>query len=336
MNSDTILLAHGGGGLLMRELVEGLIVPGLSNPALDRLDDSAIVKAKGNSLAMTTDSYVVSPLFFPGGDIGKLAVCGTINDLSVAGARPLYLTLSFIIEEGLPTDTLRKVLQSISETASEAGVQIVTGDTKVVDRGKADKLFINTSGVGEIIEGVDISAANAKPGSHVIVNGPMGDHGIAVISKREGIEFKTPVTSDVAALWGLIERVLDVCPEVQTMKDATRGGLAAVLNEVASSSRAGIVVREKDIPVRDAVRGACDLFGYDPLYVANEGKVVIICPAERSDAVLKAMCAHPLGREATIIGEVTNERIGRVLMETNIGGQRIVDMPYGEQLPRIC
>jgi len=336
MGSDTILLAHGGGGSLMRELIEREILPGFSNEALDRLDDSAIIEAAGGRLAMTTDSYVVHPLVFPGGDIGKLAVCGTVNDLAVAGARPLYLTLSLVIEEGLPIDALRQVLRSAAETARDAGVQIVTGDTKVVERGKADKLFINTAGVGVPVEGASVSASNVRPGACVIINGPIGDHGIAVVSRREGIEFKTPVESDVAPLWGLVERVLDACPAVQAMKDATRGGLAAVLNEVAAASDTGLAIRESDVPVRDAVRGACELFGYDPLYVANEGKVVVFCPAGDSEAVLAAMRAHPLGRDAAVIGEATDGRPGRVLMDTSIGGRRIVDMPYGEQLPRIC
>jgi len=334
--NDTILLAHGGGGSLTRALVEELVVPGFSNPALNRLDDSALVEIDGTRLAMTTDSYVVSPLFFPGGDIGKLAVCGTINDLAVAGARPLYLTLSLVIEEGLPIETLRTVLRSAAETAREAGVQIVTGDTKVIERGKADKLFINTAGVGVPLKGVSVASANARCGARVIINGPIGDHGIAVISRREGIEFKTPVTSDVAPLWSLVEKVLAVCPDVQAMKDATRGGLAAVLNEIAAASKVSVLIRERDVPVREAVRGACDLFGYDPLYVANEGKVVIFCPAERAAAVLAVMREHPLGRDAALIGEVIEGRAGQVLMDTSIGGRRIVDMPYGEQLPRIC
>lgn len=336
MDDDTILLAHGGGGSLMRHLIENLIVPGFANPALSPLEDSAVLEVEGLRVAMTTDSYVVSPLFFPGGDIGTLAVCGTVNDLAVSGARPLYLTLSLVVEEGFPKKTLKEVLDSAAGTARTAGVCIVTGDTKVVERGKADGLFVNTAGLGILREGVHLSLTSVRPGAAVLINGPIGDHGIAVLSCREGLEFDTPVRSDVAPLADLVERVLAACPKVQAMKDPTRGGLAAALNEVATASGVSIRVRERDIPVRDGVRGACDLFGFDPLYVANEGKLTVFCPQEHTGRVLDAMRGHPLGKEAAVIGEVVDGSPARVLLETRVGGLRIVDMPYGEQLPRIC
>jgi len=330
-----ILLAHGSGGRLSHELVEKKLAPKLSNEFLDKMDDSAVLKVKGR-LAFTTDSYVVSPIFFPGGDIGKLAVCGTVNDLATSGATPLYLSLSLIIEEGLPFEELEKIVDSISKAAEEAGVEIVTGDTKVVNQGTADKLFINTAGIGSIAGGLDISAVNAAQGDKIILNGSIGDHGMAVMSRREGLRFKTTIESDCAPLNSLIADILSVSKNIHTMRDPTRGGLATTLNEIASQSGTGIVLYEDKIPVKEAVRGACEILGLDPLYVANEGKMIVIVPPEEAEAVLKAMRNNKYGRESAIIGEVTGDKPGRVIMKTRLGTSRIVDMLSGELLPRIC
>ena len=330
-----ILLAHGSGGRLSHELVEKKLAPKLSNEFLDKMDDSAVLKVKGR-LAFTTDSYVVSPIFFPGGDIGKLAVCGTVNDLATSGATPLYLSLSLIIEEGLPFEELEKIVDSISKAAEEAGVEIVTGDTKVVNQGTADKLFINTAGIGSIAGGLDISAVNAVQGDKIILNGSIGDHGMAVMSRREGLRFKTTIESDCAPLNSLIADILSVSKNIHTMRDPTRGGLATTLNEIASQSGTGIVLYEDKIPVKEAVRGACEILGLDPLYVANEGKMIVIVPPEEAEAVLKAMRNNKYGRESAIIGEVTGDKPGRVIMKTRLSTSRIVDMLSGELLPRIC
>jgi len=330
-----ILLAHGSGGRLSHELVEKKLAPKLSNEFLDKMDDSAVLKVKGR-LAFTTDSYVVSPIFFPGGDIGKLAVCGTVNDLATSGATPLYLSLSLIIEEGLPFEELEKIVDSISKAAEETGVEIVTGDTKVVNQGTADKLFINTAGIGSIAGGLDISAVNAAQGDKIILNGSIGDHGMAVMSRREGLRFKTTIESDCAPLNSLIADILSVSKNIHTMRDPTRGGLATTLNEIASQSGTGIVLYEDKIPVKEAVRGACEILGLDPLYVANEGKMIVIVPPEEAEAVLKAMRNNKYGRESAIIGEVTGDKPGRVIMKTRLGTSRIVDMLSGELLPRIC
>ncbi len=334
MNEEKVLLAHGSGGKMSQDLIKGFM-PDLANPILNKLDDSAVFEVSGR-LAFTTDSYTVNPLFFPGGDIGKLAVCGTVNDISMAGARPLYLSLAFIIEEGLPFDELRKVLASIKAAAEEAGVSIVTGDTKVVNAGSADKLFINTAGVGLVREGTAISASNARPGDIVVINGSIGDHGIAVMSQREGLTFKTPVPSDCAPLNGLVSAMLDVCPEIRCLRDPTRGGLATTLNDFAAQSNVGIRIEEKSIPIDRSVLAACELLGLDPLYIANEGKVVAVVPPEKADAVLAAMKNHKYGKDACIIGEVTDKHPGRVVMTTALGASRIVDVPVGELLPRIC
>jgi hydrogenase expression/formation protein HypE len=331
---DKILLAHGSGGKLSHDLIESFL-PELSNPLLDKLDDSAIFDLSGR-LAFTTDSYTVNPIFFPGGDIGKLAVCGTVNDLSMSGARPLYLSLSFIIEEGLPAVDLQKVLFSIKDTADEAGVKIVTGDTKVVNRGSADRLFINTSGIGVIPEGVDISAANARPGDRIIISGNIGDHGIAVLSQREGLKFKLPVPSDCAPLNGLVAEILEASKKIRCLRDPTRGGLATTLNDFAEQSNVGILIEEDKIPVNKAVLAACELLGFDPLYIANEGKLAAVVAAEDADVVLAEMKRNKYGNEATIIGEVVAEHPGQVVMKTALGASRIVDMPVGELLPRIC
>jgi hydrogenase expression/formation protein HypE len=335
MDDETILLAHGSGSRLSHDLVEKNLLPSLTNPLLAKLDDSAVFDLSGR-LAFTTDSYVVSPIFFPGGDIGKLAVCGTVNDLSMNGAAPLYLSLSFIIEEGLTLHELKKVVGSIRATAQEAGVNIVTGDTKVVNRGSADKLFINTSGIGKIPEGVDISGANARVGDKVILSGAIGDHGIAVMSQREGLKFSVPVVSDCAPLNKMVSEMLQASSLIHCLRDPTRGGLATTLNELANQSGVGIMIEEDKIPVRDGVRGACELLGFDPLYVANEGKLVAIVAPEDAAKILAKIKQNKYGAEAAAIGEVTAERKGKVIMKTRLGASRILDMLSGELLPRIC
>ena len=335
MESDTILLAHGSGGKLSHDLVERKIVPFLANPTLNKLDDSAIFEASGR-LAFTTDSYVVNPIFFPGGDIGKLAICGTVNDLSMNGAKPLYLSLSAIIEEGFSLEELEQIVQSIKTAVEEVEVSIITGDTKVVNQGKADKLFINTSGIGVIPPGVDISGANAKAGDKVILSGTIGDHGIAVMSQREGLRFSVPVESDCAPLNRLVAQMLEASPRIHCLRDPTRGGLATTLNELAKQSNVGIVVEEDKIPVKEGVRAACELLGLDPIYVANEGKLVAIVEPGDADKVLAQMKQNNYGGDAAVIGEVTIAHLGRVIMKTKLGPSRIIDMLSGELLPRIC
>jgi len=332
---DRILLAHGSGGKLSHELVEKKFLPFLSNPALNTLDDSAIFEASGR-LAFTTDGYVVNPIFFPGGDIGKLAVCGTVNDLAMSGARPLYLSLSAIIEEGLLLSELEQIVQSIKKSAEEAAVNIIAGDTKVVNRGQADKLFITTSGVGIIPPGVDISGANGRVGDKVLLSGTIGDHGIAVMSQREGLRFSMALESDCAPLNKLVSQMLEVSSRIHCLRDPTRGGLATTLNELAQQSKVGITLDEAKIPVKDDVRAACELLGLDPLYVANEGKLVAIIHPTDADRVLTQMKRNNYGRDAAIIGEVTDEHPGKVVMRTKLGPSRIVDMLSGELLPRIC
>ena len=331
---DKILLAHGSGGKLSQDLIQSFL-PELSNPVLDRLEDAAVLDLSGR-LAFTTDSYTVNPIFFPGGDIGKLAVCGTVNDLAMSGARPLYLSLSFIIEEGFTLTELKKILASIKEAAAEAGIKIVTGDTKVVNRGSADNLFINTAGIGQIPEGVNISAANARSGDKIIINGDIGDHGIAVLSQREGLEFELPVPSDCAPLNGLVAGMLAVSKEIHCQRDPTRGGLATTLNDFAVQSGVGIILEEDKLPVNKAVMAACELLGFDPLYIANEGKLAAVVAAGDAEAVLSKMKQHKYGTGAVIIGEVVAEHLGRVVMKTALGASRIVDVPVGELLPRIC
>ena len=331
---DRILIAHGSGGKLSHDLIESFL-PELANPILDRLDDSAVFEASGR-LAFTTDSYTVNPLFFPGGDIGKLAVCGTVNDLAMSGARPLYLSLAFIIEEGLPVADLKKIITSIKKAADEADVKIVTGDTKVVNQGTADKLFINTAGVGIVPEGVEISGAGARPGDRIIVSGNIGDHGIAVLSQREGLKFQTPVPSDCAPLNGLVAEMLKASKDIHCLRDPTRGGLAVTLNDFARQSKVGIVIDETEIPVDKAVLAACELLGFDPLHIANEGKLAAAVAPGDADAVLAAMRRHKYGSRAVIIGDVVKEHPGQVVMKTSLGASRIVDVPVGELLPRIC
>jgi hydrogenase expression/formation protein HypE len=319
----------------MHDLITKSFVSTLSNPILEKLDDSAVFDLNGR-LAFTTDSYVVSPIFFPGGDIGKLAVCGTVNDLSMTGARPLYLSLSFIIEEGLLMADLEKIVNSISQAATEAGVKIVTGDTKVVNKGNADRLFINTSGVGVVPRGIDISGANARPGDRVIVSGTLGDHGMAVLSQREGIRFQVPVPSDCAPLNKMVAEMLATGAEIHCLRDPTRGGLATTLNEFAQQSRVGIRIDELSLPVNPAVLGACELLGFDPLYVANEGKLVAVVAPDNADRVLAAIRKNQYGQKAVVIGEVVKEYPGRVVLKTRLGASRIVDVLVGELLPRIC
>jgi hydrogenase expression/formation protein HypE len=331
---DKILLAHGSGGKLMHDLIASFMPP-LANPILEKMDDSAVFEAKGR-LAFTTDSYTVNPLFFPGGDIGRLSVCGTVNDLSMSGARPLYLSLSFIIEEGFLIADLKKIVASIAETAAEAGVQIVTGDTKVVNKGSADKIFINTAGIGTVPEGVDISASNARPGDKIILSGNIGDHGIAVLSRREGLKFDTPVPSDCAPLNKLVADMLAASKNIRCMRDPTRGGLATTLNDFAVQSNVGISIVEDKIPVAKAVLAACELLGLDPLYIANEGKLVATVDSKDAGPILDKMKHNKYGKNAVIIGEVVAEHPGRVVMKTTLGASRIVDMPVGELLPRIC
>ena len=332
---DKILLAHGSGGKLAHELVEGMFVKTFANPFLAKLDDSAVINFSGR-LAFTTDSYVVSPIFFPGGDIGKLAVCGTVNDLAMSGAKPLFLSLSFIIEEGLSQGELDEIVNSVQKAAKDAGVEIITGDTKVVHRGSADKLFVNTAGVGMIPDGVGISGSNARPGDKVILSGTIGDHGIAVLSQREGLSFHTQLESDCAPLGGLVAEMLTASPNIHCLRDPTRGGLATTLNELAKQSKVSIRIEEERIPVREEVLAACEMLGFDPLYIANEGKLVAIVPEEDADKVLQAMQENHYGKSAAIIGEVRAEHAGRVVMKTSLGASRIVDMLVGDLLPRIC
>jgi len=333
--SNTVLLAHGSGGKLSHELVEENFLPSLTNPMLDKLDDSATFQINGH-LAFTTDSYVVNPIFFPGGDIGKLAVCGTVNDLSMSGAKPLYLSLSIIVEEGFSLSELDCVIRSIKTATEEAGVKIITGDTKVVNQGQADKLFINTSGIGIIPPGIDISGANAQTGDKVILSGTIGDHGIAIMTQREGLKFEVPVESDCAPLNKLVAQMLETSANIHCLRDPTRGGLATTLNEFARQSRVSIVIEEDKIPVKEGVRAACELLGFDPIYVANEGKLVAIVKPDDADKVLAQMKQNGYGRDAAIIGEVTNNRPGRVIMKTKLGPSRIIGMLSGELLPRIC
>ncbi|ARV60659.1 hydrogenase expression/formation protein HypE [Nostocales cyanobacterium HT-58-2] len=336
-----ITLAHGSGGKAMRDLIDDIFIKNFDNPTLSQLEDQASfdlasLMKQGNRLAFTTDSYVVDPLFFPGGDIGKLAINGTVNDLAMSGAKPLYLSCSVILEEGLSVENLRRVAESMRTATQKAGVQIVTGDTKVVHRGAADKLFINTSGIGVIPKGVDIAAHNIQPGDAVIINGELGNHGTAILIARGELALETDIESDCQPLNDLVETILNVCPNIHAMRDATRGGLATVLNEFALSSSVGIRLDEESIPVREEVKGVCELLGLDPLYLANEGKFVVVVGRENADTVLSAMKSHPAGKDACIIGEVISSPPGVVLLKTIFGAERIVDMLVGEQLPRIC
>jgi hydrogenase expression/formation protein HypE len=346
--TERIVLGHGSGGRLSAELLRDVFLPLFSNPVLDRLDDQAIVEIGSVRVAFTTDSFVVKPLFFPGGDIGSLAVHGTVNDLAMGGAKPVFLSAGFILEEGFPTADLRRIAASMARAASAAGVAIVTGDTKVVEKGKGDGLFMNTTGIGIVPEGVRLSANRARPGDRVILSGSIGDHGIAILAQREGLEFETEIVSDSAALHGLVQAMLaaslDVSAEtsgaIRCLRDPTRGGLSSTLNEIAAQSLVSIQIEEAAIPVHDQVRGACELLGLDPLYVANEGKLVAIVAPEAADCILAAMRRDPLGADAAVIGTVGgtigNRRAGSVTMKSVFGSTRIVDLLAGDQLPRIC
>ncbi|MDB5307165.1 MAG: hypE [Gemmataceae bacterium] len=366
---DQILLGHGSGGQLTAELIQGVFLPAFDNAVLAALEDQATLdfgtrnaeggienkqgadpRRNGSSglhsairnpqsairLAFTTDSFVVRPLFFPGGDIGKLAVHGTVNDLAVGGAVPRYLAAAFILEEGLPVDDLRRIVASMREACDAAGVELVTGDTKVVDRGKGDGVFITTTGIGLVPAGRRLSIRAARPGDRVLVSGTIGDHGIAILSVREGLEFETVLESDTAPLNGLTEAILAACPDTRCMRDPTRGGLSSALNELAAGSGVGVELDEAAIPLRPEVRGACEMLGLDPLYVANEGKLIAVVPREDADRVLAAVRAHPLGKDAAVIGTIVADHPGMILLRSRVGGARVVTMLSGEQLPRIC
>jgi len=336
VKEDRISLSHGSGGKLSFNLIKKLFLSNFNNPYLEKLDDGAVLNIEGLKLAYTTDSYTVDPLFFNGGDIGELAVHGTVNDLAMCGATPLYLSCSFIIEEGFPLSLLEKIVLSMKAASAIAKVDIVTGDTKVVNKGAADKIFINTSGVGIVKEGVNISGSNAKVGDVVMINGPIGNHGIAVLSEREGLKFKTEIKSDTAPLSSLVADMLKVSKDIHVLRDPTRGGLSTALNEIALSSKVDVEINEGDIPIQEEVRAACEILGYDPLYLANEGKLVAFIPSEIAPGMLKKMKENKYGKESKIIGRVAKKSEGKVYLNTTIGGKRIVDMLTGEQLPRIC
>jgi hydrogenase expression/formation protein HypE len=336
MGDDLILLGHGSGGLLSHELLENIFLRHFGNALLSPLEDSALFESPGAMLAFTTDSYVVKPIFFPGGDIGRLAVCGTVNDLSMRGARPLHLSAGFIIEEGLPMHDLEKIVASMHAAADEAGVTIVCGDTKVVEKHAADKLFINTSGVGTVAKNVTMSVRNAQPGDSVIVSGTVGDHGVTILSQRQGFRFKSLIKSDVAPLNGLVQEMLAGCSGIHAMRDPTRGGLATTLNEIAKSSQVGIEIEEAVIPVSEAVERACEMLGIDLLYLANESKLVVVGAGEETEDLLAIMRNHEYGRAAAVIGRATSDRPGRVLMRNPFGTRRVIEMLASDQFPRIC
>ncbi|MBC7320665.1 hydrogenase expression/formation protein HypE [bacterium] len=335
MNEKRITLAYGSGGRLTHQLIKDIFVKHLGNEILYQMNDSAVVTLNGR-LAFTTDSYVVSPIFFPGGDIGKLAVNGTVNDLAMVGAEPLYMSLSIIIEEGLSLEELEKIVLSIKDAVEESGVRIVTGDTKVVEKGKADKVFINTSGIGVIPNGIDISGNNAKPDEVIVVSGTIGDHGIAILSARKDLSFSADVKSDTAPLNRLVKKMIEAVPEISALRDPTRGGLATTLNEIAQASNVGIEIEESEIPIKDSVKNACDLLGIDPLYIANEGKLIAIVPKDKADLLVEVMRNSPYGKDARIIGRVTREHPGKVVLITRLGARRLLDMLSGDPLPRIC
>jgi len=335
-SQNRILLGHGSGGNLSYNLLSDLFLKYFQNEELAKLNDGAVLDYPGNSLVFSTDSFVVDPIFFPGGDIGKIAVCGTVNDLAMMGARPLYLSVGFILEEGFPFEDLEKILCSMRDTSKEANVQIVTGDTKVVPKGTADKIFINTSGVGVPIEGIHPSGQNARIDDKIIVNGFLADHGITVMANREGLELDLDLQTDSAPLNHMIAEIIESVPDVHVLRDPTRGGVATTLNEIAKQSEVGIKLSENAIPVSDNVNAVCEILGLDPLYIANEGKVLVFVPAEHADTLLSTMRKNRYGQNACIIGEVVAEPKGRVYMDTVIGGQCMIDMLAGEQLPRIC
>jgi hydrogenase expression/formation protein HypE len=335
----TVVMGHGGGGKLSADLIKHLFMPVFENPVLAQMGDAAVVAPTGDRnlrLAVSTDSFTVTPLFFPGGDIGKLAVHGTVNDVAMVGARPLFLSAGFILEEGFPLESLGRVAASMADACQAAAVLIIAGDTKVVDKGHGDGVYVNTTGIGLVPPGVDIRADRARPGDVVLVSGDIGDHGIAILSVREGLEFETVVASDTAALDGLVAEMLEETLDIHCLRDPTRGGLAAALNEIASASGVGIELVETAVPVQPAVRAACEMLGLDPYYIANEGKLIAILPAREAKGVLARMHAHPLGARAAVIGRVVDSHAGMVVARTGIGGRRVVDRLVGEQLPRIC
>jgi hydrogenase expression/formation protein HypE len=331
-----IVLGHGSGGKLTHRLIEKIIAPQFANALLDPLHDGAIFPVGDSRLAFSTDSFVVNPIFFPGGDIGTLAVNGTVNDLAMCGARPLYLSAAFIIEEGFSMRDFWRVVQSMKAAATAADVMFVTGDTKVVDRGKGDKIYVNTSGIGLVRAGARIHPRRAAVGDRIIVSGPIAVHGIAIMSVRENLEFETQITSDTAPLHGLVEAMLDACPDIHVLRDPTRGGVTSTVSEIAEQAKVGILLDEASVPITEEVRGACEILGLDPLYVANEGKLIAVVAPADAPRLLAAMRDHPLGSEAAVIGEVVAEHPGMVIMKTRVGGTRLVDMLSGEQLPRIC
>lgn len=340
---DQILLGHGSGGGLSAELLNRVFLPGFNNDVLASLEDQATVRingsgngSKGQRVAFTTDSFVVRPLFFPGGDIGKLAVHGTVNDLAVGGATPMFLSAAFILEEGLAIADLKRIVESMRSACAEAGVTLVTGDTKVVDRGKGDQVFITTAGIGTVPDNCNLSIRNARAGDVVLVSGPIGDHGIAIMSVREGIEFETVLESDSAPLNDLTRTMLGACPSIRCMRDPTRGGVSSTLNELADASHVGVRLTESAIPLRPEVKAACEMLGLDPLYVANEGKLIAVAPGDDAERLLAVMRGHPLGRHAAVIGKIVEEHPGMVVMKSLVGGERVVTLLAGEQLPRIC
>lgn len=335
-NHKQIILGHGSGGKLTSELIQKLFLPAFDNEYLARLDDQAVLQFDGTRIAFTTDAFVVTPIFFPGGNIGDLAINGTVNDLAMSGAKPLYIAAAFILEEGLATDDLYQVVSSMSAAAKKAGVLLVTGDTKVVNRGKGDKIFITTTGIGLVDSKLQISGDKARKGDKILLSGTVGDHGMAIMSQRESLEFEGAIESDTASLHTLVAAMLEASHEVHCLRDPTRGGVATTLNEIAAASKAGMEIDEKQIPVREAVRGACEILGLDPLYVANEGKLLAVVAPETAAIVLDRMREHPFGHDAQMIGEVVTDHAGMVLMKTAIGGTRVVDVMFGEQLPRIC
>lgn len=336
---DRVLLGHGSGGRLSADLVQRLFLPAFRNDILARLEDQAVCDlapyASGR-IAFTTDSFVVKPIFFPGGDIGSLAINGTVNDLAMGGATPLFLSAAFILEEGLPMEDLRRIAASMRAAGDAAGVTLVAGDTKVVDRGKGDQVFITTAGVGVVPDGVSLSVSACRPGDRVVVSGTIGDHGIAIMSVREGLEFETVLESDTAPLSGLTRVMLEACPDIRCMRDPTRGGVSSTAHEIAAASGVGVMLDEAAIPMRDEVRGACEILGLDPLYVANEGKLIAVVPAASADRLVQVMQAHPLGSSSAIVGEIVEAHPGMVVMRSRVGGTRVVTMLAGEQLPRIC
>jgi hydrogenase expression/formation protein HypE len=336
---EQILLGHGSGGQMTADLIRRVFMPAFGNPVLSAQEDQATVVLGGQAgprLAFTTDAFVVRPIFFPGGDIGRLAIHGTVNDLAVGGAIPQFISAAFILEEGLPLDDLKRIAESMRAACSEAGVTLVTGDTKVVDRGKGDQVFITTSGIGLVPEGRSLSIHSGRPGDCILVSGTMGDHGVTIMSVREGIEFETVLESDSAPLNGLTEAILAACPSTRCMRDPTRGGLAGSTNELAAASRVGVKLFEDAIPVRREVHAACEMLGLDPLYVANEGKLIAVVPPDEAPRVLEAMRAHPLGRNAAVIGRIVADHVGMVTLKSRVGGERVVTLLAGEQLPRIC